>query len=57
MTSNPPNAHKGIKLQKQKDTTARIRWWSPTQLLASRFTDSVQLIERGTLLPVTYGRI
>jgi hypothetical protein len=41
----------------QKQSTAGVRWWSPTQLLTCRHNDSIWLSGREALLSLSYGRL
>jgi hypothetical protein len=41
----------------KKQSTAGIRWWSPTQLLACRHNALVRLSGREALFSLSYGRL
>lgn len=45
------------KSERQKQSTAGIRWWSPTQLLASRYGALEPVIGREPLFSTFYGRL
>src|SRR4051812_30433384 len=56
---NYRSAHRPTKEQKntKKHTTARIRWWSPTQLLIRRSAAYVWQSGRDAQFSTVYGRM
>lgn len=56
-TRRTPIHHISTVKKNQKQSTAGIRWWSPTQLLATRFVAYVSVIERERQFSTIYGRL